>query len=157
MNMAKGTAVIEATLYWPNLATKNELSGKYQVDLANLGKDAIKTLEKLGVEVRTDPHKNEDYEDRGRFVVGKSKFPIKVIFKANVNEVDPEVIGNGTKAKVKLVTYDWTFGGGSGVGVGVNKIQVTDLVEYDSNDDDDFDDDDGDELSDELDDEFEAA
>ena len=27
------SAIIEATLYWPNLATVNEMSGKYQVDL----------------------------------------------------------------------------------------------------------------------------
>jgi len=158
--MAKQSAIIEATLYWANLTTKNEMSGKYQVDMANLDKAAIKTLESLGVTVRTDPHKNKDYGDRGQFVTGKSKFPIKVIFKSGVEEVDPEVIGNGTKAKIKFVTYDWKFQGKKGVGIGVNKIQVTDLVKYEDDDDDDLDfgDDDTDtDLDDELNEEYEAA
>jgi hypothetical protein len=149
------SAIIEATLYWPNLATVNEMSGKYQVDLGELDKAAVKTLESLGVSIKTDPRKNEDYPDRKAFVTGKSKFPIKVSFKNGVEEVDPGEIGNGTKAKVKLVAYDWSFRGKSGVGVGVNKVLITDLAKYVTDDDDDWGEEDTDDLDDILDSDFE--
>jgi hypothetical protein len=149
------SAIIEATLYWPNLATVNEMSGKYQVDLGELDKAAVKTLESLGVSIKTDPRKNEDYPDRKEFVTGKSKFPIKVSFKNGVEEVDPGEIGNGTKAKVKLVAYDWSFRGKSGVGVGVNKVLITDLAKYVTDDDDDWGEEDTDDLDDILDSDFE--
>ena len=149
------SAIIEATLYWPNLATVNEMSGKYQVDLGELDKAAVKTLESLGVSIKTDPRKNEDYPDRKAFVTGKSKFPMKVSLKTGVEEVDAGEIGNGTKAKVKLVAYDWSFRGKSGVGVGVNKVLVTDLAKYVTDDDDDWGEEDTDELDDILDSDFE--
>ena len=46
------SAIIEATLYWPNLSTVNEMSGKYQVDLGELNKAAVQTLETLGVSIK---------------------------------------------------------------------------------------------------------
>ena len=150
------SAIIEATLYWPNLATVNEMSGKYQVDLGELNSSAVKTLESLGVSIKTDPRKNEDYPDRKEFVTGKSKFPIKVSFKSGVEEVGPGEIGNGTKAKVKLVAYEWSFRGKAGVGVGVNKVLVTDLEKYVTDDDeDDWGEEETDELDDILDSDFE--
>mgnify|MGYP003625064604 CR=1 FL=1 len=148
---------IEATLYWPNLATVNDMSGKYQVDLGELDKSAVKALESLGVDIKTDPRKNKDYPDRKLFVTGKSKFPIKVAFRKGVEEVDPGEIGNGTKAKVRLVAYEWNFKGKEGIGVGVNKVFVTDLAKYvtDEDDDDDWGEDDYDDLGDVLDSDFE--
>jgi len=154
MGIQPQSAIIEATLYWPNLATVNDMSGKYQVDLGLLDKTAVKTLKGLGVEVKTDPCNNSDYPDRKSFVTGKSKFPIKVLFKNGVEEVDPGQIGNGTKAKVKLVAYEWSFRGKSGVGVGVNKVFITDLAKYTTDDDDD---DWGEEGTDELDEVLDSA
>ena len=83
------SAIVEATLFWPNLATKNDMSGKYQVDLGLLDKQAVKTLESMGVTVKKDPRKNEDYPDRKAFVTGESNYPIKVVFKSGVESVDP--------------------------------------------------------------------
>ena len=155
MGKQTATAVIEATLFWPNLATVNDMSGKYQVDLGELNKTAVNTLEGLGINVKTDPHKNTDYPNKKSFVTGKSKFPIKVSFRNGVEEVDPGEIGNGTKAKVKLVAYDWSFRGKAGVGVGVNKLLVTDLAKYVADDDDDWEEGGTDDLDDILDDSFE--
>jgi len=136
------SAVVEATLFWPNLATKNDMSGKYQVDLGLLDKQAIKTLESMGVTIKKDPHKNKEYPDRKAFVTGKSNYPIKVVFKSGVEAVDSSEIGNGTKAKIKVVSYEWTFKNNTGIGLGVNKLQVTDLNRYVIEDDEDWDDDD---------------
>ena len=64
---------IEADLMWAFLDTPNAMSGKYQVDLCNLSKNAIKALEELGVNVR-----NKD--EKGFFVTAKSKnYPISAI------------------------------------------------------------------------------
>jgi hypothetical protein len=43
---------IEADIMWAFLDTPNNMSGKYQVDLCNLSKSAIKALEDSGVSVR---------------------------------------------------------------------------------------------------------
>ena len=135
------SAIVEATLFWPNLATKNDMSGKYQVDLGLLDKQAVKTLESMGINVKTDPRKNEDYPDRKSFVTGKSNYPIKVVFKSGIDSVDPGEVGNGTKAKVKVNSYEWKFKGKTGVSLGVNKLQVTDLTRYIAEDNEDWDDD----------------
>ena len=36
---------IKATLEWANLSVPNEMSGKYQVDLCNLSKEAVEAIE----------------------------------------------------------------------------------------------------------------
>ena len=148
------SAIVEATLFWPNLATKNDMSGKYQVDLGLLDKQAVKTLESMGVTVKKDPRKNKDYPDRKAFVTGKSNYPIKVVFKSGVESVDPGEIGNGTKAKIKVVAYEWKFKGSTGIGLGVNKLQVTDLAHYVVEDNEDWDDDEVSELDEVLDEDF---
>jgi hypothetical protein len=42
---------IQADLFWAALDEPNKLSGKYQVDLSNLSKDAVKTLMDMGINV----------------------------------------------------------------------------------------------------------
>ena len=130
--------VVDATLFWANLNIKNDMSGKYQVDLGLLDDKTVKEIEALGVKVRTDPHKNEDYDDRKRFITAKSaKFPIKTFFANDIDEADPGVIGNGTKARVKINGYDWNFQGKTGRSLGVSKIKVLELVKYEEASDDD--------------------
>lgn len=151
----KETAIIEATVYWPNLSRPNDMSGKYQVDLGNLKPKAIKTLKGLGINVKTDKPKDEDKPDRGKFVTAKSNYPISVVFKDDVEEVDPSQIGNGSKVRAKVNPYTWTFKKDSGVSLGVQKVQVVELEKYEVDDDfDDFDDDE-DDFDDELNDDFE--
>jgi hypothetical protein len=149
--MATQSTVVEATLYWANLIRKNEMSGKYQVDIGNLDKVAVKKLEGLGLTIKTDANKDDDDKPRkGRFVTAKSNYPIKVMFKPGIESVEADTIGNGTLAKVKVHAYDWKFKTKVGTSAGVTKLQVTDLKVYeglvddDDDDDDDWGDDDGD-------------
>ena len=59
------------TLFWASLSEKNQMSGKYQVDLCQLSPDQVSTLEDIGVNVRTKG------DDKGYFVTAKSaNFPI---------------------------------------------------------------------------------
>lgn len=123
-------AVIEATLYWPNLTEKNDLSGKYQVDLGQLSADAVKTLKSWGLSIRNDMGDGEKKPNKGDFVVAKSQYPIDVVFKAGIAEVDASVIANETKARVKINPFDWNFKGKLGTSLGIMKMQVTHLEEY---------------------------
>lgn len=113
---------IEAELMWAFLDTPNQMSGKYQVDLCNLSKNAIKALEDAGVKVRNK-------EDKGFFVTAKStKYPITALDKEG-KPIDAKV-GNGSKGVALVTFYDHKFAKQYGLGVGINKLVVTDLVEY---------------------------
>jgi hypothetical protein len=147
--------VVNATLFWPNLTTKNDMSGKYQVDLGLLDKETVERIEELGVKVKTDPVKNEDYDDRKQFITAKSaKFPIKTFFANDIEETDPGVIGNGSEAMVKINGYDWNFKNKTGRGLSISKVKITKLNKYEVGEDDE---DWGDEAGtpDNIDDEFE--
>ena len=140
----KETAVITATLVWPSLDKKNKLSGKYGVDLSNLDDTAVAKLKTLGVKCRFDDHKDDEKPDRETFITAKSNYPIKVVFKDGVEEVEPGIIGNGTMARVKVHSYAWKSPQGErGVSLGITKLQVTKLEVYEE-DDSAFDEDDSD-------------
>lgn len=113
---------IEADIMWAFLDTPNTMSGKYQVDLCNLSKNAIKALEEVGVNVR-----NKD--DKGFFVTAKSKnYPISAIDEKG-NPISAK-IGNGSRGVALIKPYSYKVNGKAGVGVGINKLVVTKLVEY---------------------------
>jgi hypothetical protein len=113
---------IEADIMWAFLDTPNQMSGKYQVDLCNLSKNAIKALEEAGVSVRNK-------EDKGFFITAKSKnYPIKAE-DTNGNAISAKV-GNGSRGIALIKPYPYKVNGKSGVGVGINKLVVTNLVEY---------------------------
>jgi len=54
---------------------------------------------------------------------------IKVIDKHG-NDVDPLIVGNGSKANVQYTTFEWEMAGRSGVKAILTALQITDLVEY---------------------------
>jgi hypothetical protein len=113
---------IEAELMWAFLDTPNQMSGKYQVDLCNLSKSAIKALEDAGVKVRNK-------EDKGFFITAKStKYPITAVDREG-KPIEAKV-GNGSKGVAIVNFYDHKFAKQYGLGVGINKLIVTDLIEY---------------------------
>lgn len=118
---------VQAEVMWAFLDKPNELSGKYQVDLCNLSKDAVKTLEEMGVNVR----KRDDQPEKGFFVTAKSSnYPIAAVDM----EGDPITakVGNGSKAVALLAPYEYSWKGKKGVGLGVNKLVITDLKVYEA-------------------------
>lgn len=113
---------IEADIMWAFLDTPNNMSGKYQVDLCNLSKSAIKALEDYGVSVRNK-------EEKGFFITAKSKnYPIKAE-DTQGNPVNAKV-GNGSRGIALIKPFAYNVNGKKGVGVGINKLVVTSLVEY---------------------------
>ena len=116
---------IQADIFWASLDEPNKLSGKYQVDLSNLSKEAVKTLMDMGINVKNDPKK----PDQGFFVTAKSKlYPILAV--NDGGDVIKAKIANGSKAVALIKPYAYTFQGKKGVGVGVSKLIIKDLIEY---------------------------
>jgi len=67
---------VKVDLYWAFLNEPNQLSEKYQVDLCNLSKEAVKKLMEIGIDVKNDVKK----PDQGFFVTAKSKlYPILAV------------------------------------------------------------------------------
>lgn len=117
-------------LFWPQLYERNKLSGKYQVDLANLTDDQISKIEETGVNVR-----NKD-DERGNFVTCKSSNYEITPYDKN-GEVIPATIkvGNNSRANLMVKPYSWKSPTGqSGISLGIVKLVVTDLVKYEAPD-----------------------
>ena len=120
----KTPIVVNADLFWANLAQVNEMSGKYQVDLSNLSDGAVEALEARGITV------SNKQDERGNFVTAKSKNPIRAYNTAG-DELSV-MVGNGSKAKVGVSYYDWDFKGKKGRSVSIVKLVITDLEEYEA-------------------------
>lgn len=115
---------VKCDLFWAQLSKQNEMSGKYQVDLCNLSDAACKALEEMGIEIKS----NKDKPEQGKYVTCKSSNPIKA-FDNDGDEIS-ELVGNGSKAKAVISSYEWKYKNKSGVSPSLNKLVVTDLVEY---------------------------
>jgi hypothetical protein len=119
---------VQAEVMWAFLDKPNELSGKYQVDLCNLSKDAAKALTEMGVSVR----KREDQPEKGFFVTAKSSnYPIKTV-DMDGNVINGIKVANGSKAVALLAPYEYTYQKKKGVAVGIDKLIITDLKIYES-------------------------
>jgi hypothetical protein len=118
---------VQAEIMWAFLDKPNELSGKYQVDLCNLSKDAVKALTDMGINVR----KREDQPDKGFFVTAKSaNFPIKTV-DLEGNPITVKV-ANGSKAVALVAPYEYTYQKKKGVATGIDKLVITDLKIYET-------------------------
>lgn len=113
-----------AEIKWAFLNERNEMSGKYQVDLCNLSKAAVERLEELGIVAK---HK----DDNGFFITCKSeKFPI------TAQRTDGSVIGgeikvaNGSKARATIQPYSWSFKNKKGKSASLVKLVITELIEF---------------------------
>jgi len=115
---------LKATLQWAQLDKKNDLSGKYQVDLCNLTPEAVTALKAMGVEARVRPKNPE----AGYMITCKSNYPIVPV--DTDGDIIKGIVGNGTKANCTVSTYSWSFKGKSGTSPQVDKLIITDMVEY---------------------------
>lgn len=120
--------VVKGVLEWANLDKPNEMSGKYQVDVCQLDKDAVKALRGVGIEVQDGKAKGK--EKKGFYVTPKATRPVTIV-DAKKNSMDvADSVGNGTTANVAVRAFDYSYKGKTGVGAGLQAIQVIELVEY---------------------------
>lgn len=117
---------IEAEVQWAFFTTKNEMSGKYQVDLTNLSSGAVEALQSAGLE----PRQREDKPEKGWFITAKSNYAIEPVDKSGEKITD--VVGNGSKAVAIIKPYEWSWKNKKGVSPSLMKITITDLQVYSS-------------------------
>jgi hypothetical protein len=121
----------DVTLMWAKLDEVDEMSGKYQVDLANLSSEHVEAIGSLGLEVRNK-------EGKGFYITAKSTKPIEAL--AADGSILKQKIGNGSKANILLGAYDWNYKNKKGKSASIAKMIVT-HVETFKGDDVDSDDD----------------
>ena len=112
---------IKATLFWCQHNKVNELSGKYQMILGHLSDAAVEALEGLGINVM-------EKEEMGKYITCKSAKPMRV-YDVDGDEIN-EDIGNGSKAKAIITSYEWKYKNKKGVSPSAKKIVVTEHIEY---------------------------
>ena len=116
--------VINATLFWAQLQNKNDLSGKFQVDLCDLSPKAVEQITQMGIEIVNKG------DERANYITCKSQNMIRA-YDTNGEEVGA-LVGNGTKAKAVIGSYDWTFKTKKGRSPSLQKLVITDLVVFDN-------------------------
>ena len=117
---------IKGKAYWVYNRRPNEMSGKYQIDIANLDAKTVKSLKKMKL-----PLMNKD-DERGDYITLKSSFPYKIV-DAKKNELDEEFsVGNGSTVIAVFETYEYEpqNDNQTGVGAGPRIIQILELVEF---------------------------
>lgn len=120
---------VKVDLFWAFLNEPNKMSEKYQVDLCNLSKEAVKKLTDIGVEVKQDDKK----ADQGFYVTAKSKmYPILAV-DTDGRKIS-EKVANGSRGVAFIKPYEYTFKGKKAMGVGVSKIVIQDLIVYEKDD-----------------------
>ena len=115
---------IQAEVQWAFFDKVNDMSGKFQCDLANLSTAAVEALESIGLA----PRKREDKPEKGWFITAKSNYEIKP-FDKNGEEIT-DAVGNGSKAIAMIKPYHWSWKNKTGVSPSLAKITITDLVVY---------------------------
>jgi hypothetical protein len=116
---------IKADVFWCQHDKVNEMSNKFQLNLCNLSDAAVAAFEGMGISVQVGEDKKADM---GNYITCKSSNPIKV-YDADGDEIAGQ-IGNGSKAKALVGSYDWTYKNKKGVSPALRKLVITDLVEY---------------------------
>lgn len=147
---------VKCDIYWASMDRVNDMSNKYQVDLCNLSDAAVKALESMGIECRS----NDKAPEKGMYITCKSNNPIKSYDSdgqqltgfplTDSGEPSPQsiAIGNESKGIALVGFYEWSYKNKAGISPSLRKLVVTDLVRYEDSVEDlvTVDDDDEDEI-----------
>jgi len=123
--------ILQGTAYWADIRKPNNMSGKLQLDIGNLDKATVKLLKELGCRPRNKG------DDRGDFITikGGTDYPPHVVDSHKNPLPEPVSIGNGSKVRMVLETYEATFQGKTFINPSMKTIMVTELVSYEAGDD----------------------
>ena len=114
--------LLKATVFWAERNTKNRFSDKYQIVLGELSDAAVEALGEINVEVRNKG------DDQGNYITCKSKQPIRAKMSDGTEIPDDLLIANGSKAVALVNAYPWSIG--DGWSPSLNKLTITELIEY---------------------------
>ena len=124
----RNSIVIKGEARWPSLFEVNDLSKKFQMDICNLNKAAVKALDDEGIPVKIGEGEKKEY---GHYITAKTKRGPKVTDAAKQLWPKKLLIGNGSKVKVSVSAYDWNFKNTAGRSASLNSVMIIDLKEFD--------------------------
>ena len=128
--------MIAGTAYWAFLNKKNEMAGKYTLDVGQLDAATVKELKDNGLNVRTKESK-EGQPDRGQFITLKGVYPPKIV-DSQLNPIPRDtLIGNGSLVRVTGKPFSGNNKFGDYTVFSWKTVQVVELVEYSGGGDDD--------------------
>ena len=125
--MSLERVVVKGVAQWANLFEPNTMSNRYQIDICQLDKTAVKKLEKEGVKVRKG--EGEKNKNKGDFIVAKTKHLPNVTDAAKNAWPSSIKVGNGSKIKCSVSPYTWNNEYGTGISVALNSVMVIDFKE----------------------------
>ena len=146
--MEKVNKLIKADIFWCSNYVKNSKGKYYTVDLCNLSEDAVRALQDLGIEVKRDDVKKPE---QGYYVTAKSQKYVINTFDKDGKELGQWVknadgstevkrddqgnpiytrIANKSKAIATVSAYRVMFNGKPLVQPQINKLKITELIEY---------------------------
>jgi hypothetical protein len=103
----------------------DEDNDRYECTIGNLSEAAAKALDEMGICVKTDDKRPE----LGKFVKSKSKFVFDPVDREG-NKIDVTSVGTGTKVEALVTGFEHKLSKKWGKSVRVQKLIVTDLVEF---------------------------
>lgn len=126
-------SVITGTAMWAHVQAPNQF-GKYSIDviipedeyqeLLGEGVSGLKeTDDGFVVQIRTNATMKDGSPAKKPVVVDKEGIPIT------------DLVGNGSKVKVKFNVAEWKFGSKKGKSAYLNAVKVLELVPYETDDD----------------------
>ena len=102
----------------------NDDNDRYECTVGNISDADCEKLKTLGIKIK---HK----DSMGNFIVGKTKdYKYYNLVDKDNKPVDSDIIGNGTKVIVTLSSYETKMTKMHGMSPSINRIVVTDLIEY---------------------------
>ena len=123
----KERVIVKGEAMWASLFERNEMSDRYQIDICNLDKDAIKALKSINIEVK----KGEgEKAEKGHFVTAKTKRLPKVTDSARNPWPHTMVVGNGSTVKCSVSSYEWHYQKKCGIGCSLNSVMIIDYKPY---------------------------
>lgn len=114
---------VKGTVMWADLEKPNDLSGKYQVDIAGLSDGAVNALEEMGLGVKSK-------DGAGYYITCKSTRPILARDNKGAT-LEGVSVGNGSEAVAAIGYYDWTFKNKEGRSPALKQLVITKLETYD--------------------------
>ena len=126
------SAVVKGDAMWASLHEVNTMSEKYQIDICNLGKKDVKSLEDLGISVRVG---EGEKADKCHFITAKTKLVPKVMDSAKNLWPSGMAVGNGSTVKCSISPFNWTYQKKSGISASLNAVMVIDYKPYTVTDD----------------------
>ena len=121
--------IIAGTAYWAFLNKKNEMAGKYTLDVGQLDAATVKELKDNGLNFRTKVVK-EGQPDRGQFITLKGVYPPKIVDSQKNPIPRDTMIGNGSLVRVTGAPYSGTNKFGDYTVFSWRTVQIVELVEY---------------------------